>query len=90
MKLTTSTLLSLVLFTIQTLSAPTSEQSPAVTFDITDLEGSDLSPDQYFNELNDFKPLNKRQYTSSTYNQLTDGTPCRPVTGTNVILKCSI
>jgi hypothetical protein len=43
----------------------------APAFDIKELEGTNLAPEDVF--------LAKRQYTSSNYNQLTDGTACRPI-----------
>ncbi|CBX98510.1 hypothetical protein IAQ61_007862 [Plenodomus lingam] len=77
MKLSTSSLLSLVLFTIEALSQPTEK-----SFNISDLLNTDLSPEKYFRSLPDPQDqgLTKRQYSRNTYNQLTDGTPCRPVT----------
>ncbi|KAF2845080.1 carbohydrate esterase family 5 protein [Plenodomus tracheiphilus IPT5] len=77
MKLSTSTLLSLVLFTIEALSLPTESTK---SFDITDLANTDLTPEEFFLTLPEPQGLTKRQYSGSTYNQLTDGTACRPVT----------
>lgn len=64
------------------LSAPT--PAPAgVSFPITDLIDSDLSVEEYARKLEnqeDVAPaLSKRQYSGTTYNQLTDGTACRPI-----------
>jgi cutinase len=72
------------------LLLPTSFAAPApasgVSFPITDLIDSNLTIAEYAAQLESQSPgavehsLNKRQYGSSTYNQLTDGTACRAVT----------
>ncbi|KAH7377397.1 cutinase-domain-containing protein [Pyrenochaeta sp. MPI-SDFR-AT-0127] len=77
MKLFASTLLSLIFCTSESLSLPTES---SVSFDVADLANTDLSPEEYFLTLPEPKALSKRQYSSSTYNQLTDGTACRRVT----------
>jgi cutinase len=64
------------------LSAPT--PSEGVSFPITDLLDSDLTIAEYAAQLEgqsvEERALTKRAYTSNTYNQLTDGTACRPIT----------
>ncbi|CBX97575.1 hypothetical protein LEMA_P089840.1 [Plenodomus lingam JN3] len=64
------------------LAAPTPAEG--VSFPITDLLDSDLTIDEYVRQLegnsNAAPAVTKRQYTGTTYNQLTDGTPCRAVT----------
>ncbi|KAF2706626.1 carbohydrate esterase family 5 protein [Pleomassaria siparia CBS 279.74] len=53
-----------------TSAAPTF--SPIDSFNIRELEGTNLSPEEH--------ALSKRQFTGDTYNQLIDGTACRAVT----------
>jgi cutinase len=64
------------------LSAPT--PSSGISFPITNLIGTDLTIAEYAAILegqSTTEPaLTKRQYGGDTYNQLTDGTACRPVT----------
>jgi cutinase len=57
---------------VAALAAITTLTSAAPAFDISELQGSDLTPEAHL--------LAKRQFTGSTYNQLTDGTACRAVT----------
>ncbi|KAF2786604.1 carbohydrate esterase family 5 protein [Melanomma pulvis-pyrius CBS 109.77] len=57
---------------IAALAAIITCTTAAPAFDITELESSNLTPEAHL--------LSKRQFTSDTYNQLTDGTACRPVT----------
>lgn len=82
MKTFKRSLLPCVLLFTTTLSAPTPSLGPS--FPITDLIGTDLTIDEYAQSLGAQsvkKPsLNKRQYGGNTYNQLTDGTPCREIT----------
>ncbi|CAO2658131.1 Nn.00g073910.m01.CDS01 [Neocucurbitaria sp. VM-36] len=70
-----------VLFTTS-ISAPTPSNGPS--FPITDLIGTDLTIEEYAQQLegqSTAEPaLAKRQYGGNTYNQLTDGTPCREIT----------
>lgn len=70
-----------VLFTAA-LSAPTPSNGPS--FPITDLIGTDLTIEEYAQQLEgqstEEPALTKRQYGGNTYNQLTDGTPCREIT----------
>ncbi|OAL57389.1 cutinase-domain-containing protein [Pyrenochaeta sp. DS3sAY3a] len=75
MKLTSS-LVSLILLGSSASSLPT---EAGVSFAISALP-ENISPEDYFLSLSESKPLTKRQYSSSTYNQLTDGTACRAVT----------
>lgn len=63
MKLTNSAILSLVLFTIDTLSRPTES---AKSFDIADLADTNLSPEEFFLTLPEPQALAKRQYSGST------------------------
>ncbi|KAF2124450.1 carbohydrate esterase family 5 protein [Dothidotthia symphoricarpi CBS 119687] len=70
--------LTLVTLSLLTTALSLPSTSREVSFPITDLETTDLTAEEYFLTL--ASPLAKRQYSSSTYNQLTDGTPCRPVT----------
>lgn len=63
------TLLSLALLS-GALAAPAPSADPEA-FPISELLTSDLSLEEH--------ALNKRQYSSSTYNQLTDGTACRDI-----------
>ncbi|PSN72383.1 cutinase precursor [Corynespora cassiicola Philippines] len=51
------------------------------SFPITDIIGTGLTVDEYAESLSTpARSLAKRQYSGDTYNQLTDGTPCRDVT----------
>jgi len=68
------------------LAAPTpAPAAEGVSFPITDLIDSDLDFKQYAAKLEAEKEstatpaLTKRQYNGNTYNQLTDGTACRPI-----------
>jgi cutinase len=65
-----------------TLAAPT--PANGVSFPITDLIDSDLTVEEYARQLEgrsaSESTLSKRQYSGTTYNQLTDGTACRRVT----------
>jgi cutinase len=64
------------------LAAPTPANDD-VSFPITDLIDSPLTIDEYAAQLSsstDAAALTKRQYNGDTFNQLTDGTACRPVT----------
>ena len=63
------TLLSLALLS-GALAAP-APAADAEAFPISELLTSNLSLEEH--------ALSKRQYSSSTYNQLTDGTACRPI-----------
>jgi cutinase len=64
------------------LSAPA--PSNGVSFPITDLIDSNLTIEEYAAQLEDKSSeehtLTKRQYNGDTFNQLTDGTACRPIT----------
>lgn len=56
-----------------------------VSFPVTDVIDSGLTIDQYAEQLQsrstpESLTILKRQYGADTYNQLTDGTACRPVT----------
>jgi cutinase len=55
-----------------------------VSFPITDLIDSELTVEEYAAQLEnqsvEERDLTKRQYSGDTYNQLTDGTACRPIT----------
>jgi cutinase len=64
-------ILSVTLLSGAVLAAP-APVADAEAFPITELLGSDLTLEEH--------ALTKRQYSSSSYNQLTDGTACRPVT----------
>ncbi|KAH9863600.1 hypothetical protein J1614_009532 [Plenodomus biglobosus] len=63
------------------LAVPT--PSEGVSFPITDLIDSDLTVEEYARQLEgrtDTAPaLTKRQYSGTTYNQLTDGSACREI-----------
>ncbi|KAF2820428.1 cutinase-domain-containing protein [Ophiobolus disseminans] len=78
--------LPLTLLLTSTLSAPTPTPASAegASFPITDLIDTDLTVDEYAAQLENQSleepALAKRQYSGNTYNQLTDGTPCRDVT----------
>lgn len=62
------------------IAAPTPSSAEGVSFPISDLIGSDLTIDEYAAQLEGQSPaLSKRQFSGSTYNQLTDGSACRPV-----------
>ena len=63
------TLLSLALLS-GALAAP-APVADAVAFPVSELLTSNLTPEEH--------ALSKRQYSSSTYNQLTDGTACRAI-----------
>jgi cutinase len=82
MKVFAQHLLPLSLLVTGTLSAPVEATGPS--FPITDLIGTNLTIEEYAAQLegqNIEEPkLAKRQYNGNTYNQLTDGTPCRDVT----------
>jgi cutinase len=64
------------------LSAPT--PSSGISFPVTNLIGTDLTIAEYAvileGQITTKPALTKRQYGGDTYNQLTDGTACRPVT----------
>ncbi|PSN74559.1 cutinase-domain-containing protein [Corynespora cassiicola Philippines] len=69
MKVSVSSILSVALLVTPSLAAP----APAAAgFPITELESVDLAPET--------SAITKRQYNGNTYNQLTDGTACRPIT----------
>ena len=55
-----------------------------MSFPITDLLDKDLTVEEYAAQLEnqsvEERGLTKRQYNGDTYNQLTDGTACRPIT----------
>ncbi|KAJ4366452.1 hypothetical protein N0V83_008088 [Neocucurbitaria cava] len=74
--------LPLAVFFTAALSAPTPSNGPS--FPITDLIGTDLTIEEYAQQLEgqstEEPALTKRQYGGNTYNQLTDGTPCREIT----------
>jgi len=82
MKTCARSLLALTALLTTTFAAPTPETG--VSFPITDLIDSDLTINEYAAQLEakdiEERDLTKRQYNSDTYNQLTDGTPCRPIT----------
>ena len=68
-------------------AAPAPVAQEGVSFPITDVVGTGLTVKEYAEALEAGRvpekvtpALSKRQYSSSTYNQLTDGTPCRAVT----------
>ncbi|KAH7080043.1 cutinase-domain-containing protein [Paraphoma chrysanthemicola] len=77
-------LLPIVLFATTALSMPASAPVQPSSFPITDVVDSGLSIDEYAAQLDENSltglGLHKRQYSGSTYNQLTDGTPCRDIT----------
>lgn len=75
----TQTLLPLAALVGTAFSAPTSAPAEGASFPITDLLDSDLTVDEYAQSL-EKGSLAKRQYNGDTFNQLTDGTACRPVT----------
>ncbi|PVI01787.1 carbohydrate esterase family 5 protein [Periconia macrospinosa] len=84
--------LSLLLTTTSTLAAPApvpETSNTGASFPITDLIDSDLTINQYAAQLEAQKSstpststpaLVKRQFNGDTFNQLTDGTPCREIT----------
>ncbi|CAA9966898.1 hypothetical protein CFE70_010331 [Pyrenophora teres f. teres 0-1] len=82
MKTCARSLLALTALVATTFAAPTPETG--VSFPITDLLDSDLTINEYAAQLEaknvEERDLTKRQYNSDTYNQLTDGTACRPIT----------
>ncbi|KAF1851323.1 carbohydrate esterase family 5 protein [Cucurbitaria berberidis CBS 394.84] len=82
MKSFAPSLLPFVVLFSTALSAPT--PSSGVSFPITDLIGTGLTIKEYAQRLEDQSTeepaLTKRQYGGNTYNQLTDGTPCREIT----------
>ena len=84
MKHFASSLLPLALLLPTGLTAPASTTTSGASFPITDLIDSNLTVAEYAAQLeseSSVEPsLTKRQYGSSTYNQLTDGTACRAVT----------
>jgi hypothetical protein len=64
-------IVSVALLSSVVLAAPAPAADPEA-FPISELLTSDLSIEEH--------ALSKRQYSSSSYNQLTDGTACRPIT----------
>ena len=64
-------IVSAALLSSVVLAAPAPVADPEA-FPINELLGSGVSVEEH--------ALSKRQYTSSSYNQLTDGTACRPIT----------
>lgn len=78
---------SLLSFTLLSaaLAAPAPVKSDGVSFPITDVIDTGLTIREYTEQLEAGNSpqkvaLTKRQYGSDTYNQLTDGTPCRDIT----------
>ncbi|KAH4269288.1 cutinase [Parastagonospora nodorum] len=76
----------LSLLVASVVAAPTAAPSPqeGASFPITDLVDSDLTVEEYASQL-ESQPagepaVTKRQFNGDTFNQLTDGTPCRAVT----------
>ncbi|CAI6327552.1 unnamed protein product [Periconia digitata] len=77
-----------LLLSATTLAAPTAVPAEGASFPITDLIDSDLTIKQYAAALEAESPssspatgeVQKRQFNGDTFNQLTDGTPCREVT----------
>ncbi|KAF2015225.1 carbohydrate esterase family 5 protein [Aaosphaeria arxii CBS 175.79] len=68
-----------------TISAPTPAPEQGPSFPITDLLNTDLTIEEYAKQLeekstSETSGLSKRQFNGDTYNQLTDGTPCREIT----------
>ncbi|KAK6705382.1 hypothetical protein SNK05_009280 [Fusarium graminearum] len=65
-------------------AAPVSDDTKAKALEIDDdfpLAELEAYFEAHMNgETSDANSLHARQFSSSTYNQLTDGTPCRPVT----------
>ncbi|KAH8728396.1 cutinase-domain-containing protein [Phaeosphaeriaceae sp. PMI808] len=83
MKVPAQSLVPLALLVTGTLSAPTAAPAQGASFPITDLIGSELSFNEYAAQLEGKKEeqaLTKRQFNGDTFNQLTDGTPCREIT----------
>ncbi|EOA91235.1 hypothetical protein ACJQWK_03441 [Exserohilum turcicum] len=79
MKTGAHSLLALAAIASTTLAAPTPATAD-ISFPITDLADTDFSPRQYLAKLeSEAHTLSKRQYGGTTYNQLTDGTACRPI-----------
>jgi cutinase len=82
MKTSARSLLALAALLTTALAAPT--PANGVSFPITDLIDSDLTVEEYAAQLEnqsvEERDLTKRQYNGDTYNQLTDGTACRPIT----------
>ena len=78
--------LPFTLFLTSTLSAPAPapESAQGASFPITDVIDTGLTIDEYAAQLENQSleepKLTKRQYNGNTYNQLTDGTPCREIT----------
>ncbi|CAG5170287.1 uncharacterized protein ALTATR162_LOCUS7157 [Alternaria atra] len=82
MKTSARSLLAIAALLTTALAAPT--PANGVSFPITDLIDSDLTVEEYAAQLEnqsvEERDLTKRQYNGDTYNQLTDGTACRPIT----------
>ncbi|KAB2106554.1 hypothetical protein AG0111_0g5449 [Alternaria gaisen] len=82
MKTSARSLLALAALLTTALAAPT--PANGVSFPITDLLDKDLTVEEYAAQLEnqsvEERGLTKRQYNGDTYNQLTDGTACRPIT----------
>ncbi|KAL1795154.1 hypothetical protein ACET3X_006970 [Alternaria dauci] len=82
MKTSARSLLALAALLPVALAAPT--PASGVSFPITDLIDSSLTVEEYAAQLEnqsvEERELSKRQYNGGTYNQLTDGTACRPIT----------
>jgi cutinase len=74
----TQSLLPLAALLSAAIAAPTSVPTEGVSFPITDLIDSDLTVKEYAESL-EKSNLAKRQFNSETFNQLTDGTACRPI-----------
>ncbi|EMD59519.1 hypothetical protein GGP41_004440 [Bipolaris sorokiniana] len=81
MKTCAPSLLALAALASTTLAAPTPAQD--YSFPITDIIDTGLTVDEYAAKLAsegvEARDLAKRQYNGDTYNQLTDGTACRPI-----------
>lgn len=77
-----ASLLPLAVLVSSALSAPTPAQE-GVSFPITDIIDSGLTVEEYARTLESQQKsapaLSKRQFSGTTYNQLTDGTACRPI-----------
>jgi hypothetical protein len=87
MKSSIQSLLPLALLFATSLAAPTPAQAEGPSFPITDLLENNLTIAEYTKELEEAQQtstrsisLSKRQFNGDTYNQLTDGTPCRAIT----------
>jgi cutinase len=82
MKTSARSLLALAALATTALAAPT--PANGASFPITDLIDSDLTIAEYAAQLEnqsvEERDLIKRQFSGDTYNQLTDGTACRPIT----------